>query len=306
MNERTRKVAATCFASGCATFLVLCIAVPTIGVGWALLVSVVIGAPIGYFGYRFKDVLRAIPRAARQTIPIVGIVLRAVCIDAPLDIWRAFREFTRVPRPFFWPHLLFGSALAAIATSLDVPVQHLFTQYARFSIYLFCFLTLGVIGYPLAIIAVSARESSCKRWMTASAAANISISDPLLILRSVSYPVMLRFYADALWNVVYGVGFAIYAICGLLPRTIFRFARQLFLLIHSDERTICAVDGPLGGIITYAVLRIHHGSELAALPTPTLFGLVILGGAVAALVGMTNLEIISIRWLKLLPARARK
>lgn len=71
-------------------------------------------------------------------------------------------------------------------------------------------------------------------------------------------------------------------------RAVGRFIARVFKLIHSDVRTICFVDATIGATIGYFV-----GSAL-------------LGGLLGAAAGLFNYEVVSIRWLKLAPAHARR
>lgn len=62
-----------------------------------------------------------------------------------------------------------------------------------------------------------------------------------------------------------------------------KFAKKLFLLIHSDVRTICGVDAALGAGIGY------------------LSGSAIVGGIAGAILGILNYWVVSIKILKLKP-----
>lgn len=366
MDERTQKVAATCFASGCATFLALCIAVPTIGIGWALLVGAAIGAPIGYFGYRFKDVLRAIPLAARATYRTLSRGLR----DGPELVWDiacnvsvAIWNFLYAKRPTFYASLVltaimmmvfieyrmasgpsnwfvwaYGGAVFVAVLILIAPQAQetgIFFAFASGGLALLaaCMLkhaqpSLGVIAtdaisallllpffwvlhFAIAITTLDGTHHG-RQWAKRFASGDVQDNVDRLINPFGVYPFRIFFamYGSAIVWSIRGVAWLVFKLVTIifwhLPRLVGIFVAKLFRLIHSNERTICAIDGPLGGIVTYAALRIHHGSEIATLPPMTLLGLVLLGGAVAAFIGILNLELVSIRWLKLLPARASK
>lgn len=66
-----------------------------------------------------------------------------------------------------------------------------------------------------------------------------------------------------------------------------RLIKRVFVLIHSDVRTICLVDATIGATVGYFLASAW------------------LGGAIGAAAGLINYEFISIRWLKLAPAHAR-
>lgn len=65
---------------------------------------------------------------------------------------------------------------------------------------------------------------------------------------------------------------------------IVRFLRNVFIYVHSERRTICFIDATIGAAIGYS------------------FGSAIIGAIVGALIGLINYEIISVRWLRLVPA----
>ena len=67
-------------------------------------------------------------------------------------------------------------------------------------------------------------------------------------------------------------------------RIVLRFVARIFRLIHSDIRLLCMTDAVIGALVGY-------GYE-----SP------IIGGLVGAVVGVLNYRLVSIRWLKLVPA----
>lgn len=77
-----------------------------------------------------------------------------------------------------------------------------------------------------------------------------------------------------------------------LVRFLGRFSRELFVRIHSEERLLVGVDAVLGTLVGYVV-------------DPRPFG-VLIGMAAGALLGFVNYELVSIRGLRLIPARARR
>ena len=71
-----------------------------------------------------------------------------------------------------------------------------------------------------------------------------------------------------------------------LGKTLGMFIAGVFVYVHSKRRTICFVDAALGAAIGYT------------------FGSAIVGAVAGAVLGIINYEVISVRWLKLTPARA--
>lgn len=72
-----------------------------------------------------------------------------------------------------------------------------------------------------------------------------------------------------------------------------RFVRLVFIYIHSTARVVCFVDTALGVAVAYTLVA------------PTLQAM-LAGGAFGLVFGVLDYELISVRLLKLVPARARK
>ena len=68
-----------------------------------------------------------------------------------------------------------------------------------------------------------------------------------------------------------------------------RFVRQLVRLIHSKKRVLCAVDGTLGGIVSYVWL-----SGFAGMAAERVL-VVVFGGIIGAALGILNWELVSKR-----------
>jgi len=69
--------------------------------------------------------------------------------------------------------------------------------------------------------------------------------------------------------------------------TLRQLAVRTFFYVHSERRKICFVDAALGATAGYFL-----GSTIA-------------GAVIGAILGIVNYEIISIRWLKIVPAKAK-
>ncbi|HXK31292.1 MAG TPA: hypothetical protein VJZ94_00875, partial [Candidatus Paceibacterota bacterium] len=63
-----------------------------------------------------------------------------------------------------------------------------------------------------------------------------------------------------------------------------QFVAGVFVYVHSQRRTICFIDATIGATIGY------------------FFGSAIIGAIAGALLGVINYEIVSVRWLRLVPA----
>lgn len=99
-------------------------------------------------------------------------------------------------------------------------------------------------------------------------------------------PAWLFFLLLVLWPTPLGLlGLITYALVKLLLFSV-KFSWQLFRLIHSDLRLLCGCDATIGAVIGYAI------------------GNALLGAVAGGLIGWLNYEFVSVRWLKLIPAKA--
>ena len=76
-------------------------------------------------------------------------------------------------------------------------------------------------------------------------------------------------------------------------RFAWRFTKIVFVYIHSEERLICLTDTAAAVFAVYFLVSDTLLAMLAA-------------GAMGLVFGVLNYEIVSVRWLKLVPARVRK
>jgi len=72
-----------------------------------------------------------------------------------------------------------------------------------------------------------------------------------------------------------------------IAREAVRFFVRVFIYVHSERRTLCFVDATLGAGIGF------------------FFGSAIIGAIAGAVLGAVNYELISVRWLKFVPNKAR-
>ena len=76
------------------------------------------------------------------------------------------------------------------------------------------------------------------------------------------------------------------ALSCLFGREIWGFVVRTFVYVHSERRTLCFVDETLGAVAGFSL------------------GSAVLGAVVGAILGFVNYEFVSIRLLKLVPAKA--
>ena len=100
----------------------------------------------------------------------------------------------------------------------------------------------------------------------------------------VGVSVIVRFFVWTLWK---------YLAIGVWATLCFfgRFVWHLFKLIHSEKRVLCAIDGTLGGAVSY----IWFASASVSFPEQAV--LVVFGGLLGSAFGVANWEIVSKRIL---------
>jgi len=97
--------------------------------------------------------------------------------------------------------------------------------------------------------------------------------------------ITLVFFGWTIWKYL---GIGIWKLLGFL----LRFAWHLLLMVHSSKRTLCAINGTLGGAATYLWLA-SPGMTLSSQVLLVLFG-----GVLGAALGVAHFEFVSKRLLQ--------
>ena len=313
MHANTPKLGAAAFCGGAVTMLALLIAHPDLAFAARLMIvlsGILTGAAIGYLGYDVRAMLRAIPSAARATMPVAVAVLRALVVRYPTAAWTVFREFTGKPRPFFYLGGLFGCAILfggiqRFDISTDNPIMVLFAA-ASLSLIASVFLVF------VPSTTVTSREATRLRWRQRSMElgypppTNSDYCVGFTPFSAIPYADALRLFRDTIVNVLLGIAWLFRTICWSVPIGLVQLTYAVWVRIHCAERTIAMVDAPLGALLAWSALRIAHGDVLYAMPPFVQLGMVALGGACAALLGMINYEFVAQRWLKTIPIIERR
>jgi len=302
-DSRVPKIVSACFASGTTTFLTLLIAAPSLGVLWAMLISVLVGGSVGYFGYQFREVLRAIPKAARASIPVV------------VSGFGNVQEFFSKPRPFLSGDLL-ASAIFSIAFLMNVQLTEIERQDWLLIGSLVAFFSFVVIAMLQAFylgVVLNWRDSTKEKWKllakdSPDVHAVFNAQFPIeVLMASISWRYMLELHWDAFMNVVIGVLLFVVGVIGGIIAIPFvaiyfggKFLWYLIKIIHSDHRLICGVNGSLGGLATFFALWAYHGPNFMAIPAWEKFAWVITAGVVSVGLGLIAHFFIGLRWLKTL------
>ena len=119
-------------------------------------------------------------------------------------------------------------------------------------------------------------------------------SDKNITYKNVIYVIILGLSVileSLIWTIWKYIAIGIWEILHLLGK----FLWYLFKIIHSRERILCAVDGTIGGTLSYFYFSPTAGSF------PAQVTLVIFGGLLGMALGVLNWEIISKRILRIAP-----
>jgi len=302
-DSRVPKIVSACFASGATTLLTLLIAAPSLGILWAVLISVLVGGSVGYFGYQFREVLRAIPKAARASIPLV------------VHVCTKIHEFFSKPRPF-----LFGDLLISVILSIATAMMMMSDQLTTFGSVIFLsgmtfifFIAIAAMQALSIQLLLDCRNSTKEKWKL-RAKVSPGVNEVLkanfpfeMLIASISWKHMLELHLDVFMSIVidalYFVGYVIVVATAIAPVAIYfsgKFFWYLFKIIHSDHRLICGVNGPLGGLVVFFTLWAYHGSNFAAIPAWEKIIWVIAAGIVSICFGLVAHFFIGLRWLKTL------
>lgn len=271
--DKTRKIAVGCFISGALTMAVALALTPEYW--WFGLAA---GVASGYVGYEFREVLRAIPIAYRRA---------AAWQPDRLFWWSAFLTFA-APAVISFHLTAFVFVVMFFSGDLTANWPEVLKIISGFIVIISCLISLN---WMVDEMNDSSRFPNIKRrWRQ-----HIEFRKDLIFDLN---PFSFWFYLMPKgigWLVVRIPSGAVLAVpaSARAARASIRFGWHLFRLIHSKERVLCAIDGTLGGAVSYVwLVRADMTlSEQAAL--------IVFGGLMGAAFGVANWEIVSKRLLHL-------
>jgi hypothetical protein len=233
--------------------------------------GVVYGAVIGWSTYRLGTVWSAVKQVAKKMI----------MWRPDYKFWRyVWHDFLQIQNAVLSVAIFICSLFWIWALIKGIPKENIFGAW--FALFFIAFIIEGII--------LTDRFESY----------SVVTYEPLNLNPKRYNPFTIHFH------VVYWFGWSILTIIKYIYRwvkedmfkqitTVSKFGCtflwRVFVLIHSRERTICAVDSAVGSIIAYS-----FGYGLAGL---------LVGATAGALLGLVNYELVSVRWLKLLPAESK-
>jgi len=283
----TRKIAVACFIGG-----ILCAGLALILAPNYWFIGLLAGFAGGYLSYEFKEVPKAITSAWHATYQDTSGKMRES------------RNWLSEKHPF----LYFAAALTYLPTIIlpiylttDLMDHIILTMLMSFVATFFVSLLLFALAY------IGARAGERCYWLPIEAC--LTVDGPNMIQRleveklqgrgykekPLTYFNVLRWMANGLGIVILFFLWTIWkylAIAAWLAiRFLGRFGWHLFKLIHSKERVLCAIDGTIGGAISFACL---YGSSTSSAGKLLL---VFFGGLLGAGLGVANWELVSKRLL---------
>lgn len=283
MNSQTAKIMAACFIGGILfTLTAFCVA-PAF---WWL--GTLAGLAGGYLSYEFRENLRALPVAWRLVRKESTRAKEAFLVL----VGPAFRYF-RQPHPF--GYLSFLLTAAAFFCVINTPLTPFAvpTRSVNFSAWAIAIMVHLALIWPLFfslvdLIAIIGGNFSYPRngSIAYRQAARFLTNGTRRIILFLSWTIWKILFLK-IWQGLLFLGWS----CLLAAR----FLKKFCLLIHSNERLLCAVDGTLGGLGAWLWLS-PTAETLAAKIAVAIFG-----GVLGAGWGAINYELIAKRWLKLVP-----
>lgn len=272
----TRKVAIACFIGG---FICAGVTLAVNPVFWWL--GLIAGVASGYLAYEFRETLQAVPRAWQSAQRGSGIVWQKTrelfreCFLRPHPCWHLSAGLFILTYLLFW-HLCPFEGFAQIGLVLTVS-------------YLVSYVCIGM----LKLLSIWGAQNKGYYSVNFAKEHYYTITDSLV---SITYRDLLYWTAQGVsnlfilfaWKIWKGTAIGIYkAICFAG-----RFLKNLFILIHSNKRLLCAIDGAIGGTIA----RIYLASPAMTIWEKTL--LCVFGGVIGAVIGVANHEVVSKRILR--------
>lgn len=296
----TRKIAVACFIGG-----MLCCAVAFMFAPAYWWFGLLAGFAGGYISYEFREVLRTIPVAWRSAR------------NEGVRVWKGLidhvREYLSKSHPFIYTASVIAVPLSAWSMSyffllmkpdaLIVGVSFAFLLVIT-GIVIFIEIAYVIASFIVFFAFIGARKGERAYWWPPVSPAPSHDRDCVSPekLEAKGLRRMPLTYINVWRWIAKGIGLTVlffvwtlwkYLAIGIWEALCFfgRFAWHLFELIHSQKRMLCAIDGTLGGAVSYIWFisaSMSFGSQLV---------LVVFGGLLGAAFGVANWEIVSKRLL---------
>ncbi|MFH1430760.1 MAG: hypothetical protein ABIG71_04575 [Candidatus Uhrbacteria bacterium] len=316
MDHRASRIMIACSAGGALTLALLYALVPDLGIV-AVALAVAGGSLVGYFGYNMAEVVRKAPTAWRQTqydaalgqtddaLELCVDIAFAVLVRFPLSIIKPVARFLSKPRPVFFCTLFVGAAFGG-SMMLNLMAEHphqvgTYVVWPSFFVTFFClgFLASALSFIPLVFMAVAIEynhpvvpDTFFVRMRGYDIQHRDEENNGPLLRYSCSYHHAGMFLVYGTTSIVVhlfrGVAVILGGVAAMLGFCA-RFAVKLVRLVHSNERVICAIYAPVGGVATYAyVATVGTVAEYGAV---AFAATIVAAGTISAILGLCGYTI---------------
>jgi len=289
MDKKTKKIVIGCFVGGTVCTGVAMLVAPMF---WliGLIAGIAAGLTAGYIGYDFMAIVRAIPIAWKKTIAS----LRAICAwFNKLLGWRPNKlRFANA----FWGGILMANIILDMGSSI-IGGCCLFKSSLDRTDAIVAFsglFALLLIILPLTIAFTEYTSSVPPTPEEIEKRKRMARRSILPILLALLVYNLAKFLLWAIPRIPHGTMITLHVIGkagALMARAIPLFFWNLFLLIHRKERTICAIDGAIGGVLSF----IYIAPLAQTMPQQLLA--IAFGGLIGIGLGVLNYELVTKRWL---------
>lgn len=244
---------------------------------WVVSAGALLTALLGYLAYDLKAVLRAIPQAWQKA-----------------RRWNPNRENVRtVVGSIIWLFTLAVPASLFILTfNIETEVEGIFPVDFIHPVVGICLGLAWIVTIAIALVAWIDREDTIdqlpligKQSETVTTQRLYFLYNPVILPPIVALAMTAGILYGCYWFLIHfhwlfiGLWRALYLLC--------RFGVQLFRIIHSDLRLLCALDASLCMLVGLLISTHFIGA--------------VAGAVIGAFVGLINYELVSKRWLKLVP-----
>lgn len=163
----------------------------------------------------------------------------------------------------------------------------------------------SLIGF-FATSPAQSRDSLVRAWRESWPIVVDAVSIPFVVVGSIGYGIgfvlylLVRFAWDVFLTLAISLPPYLRDIALACVRATWRFARLLFVGVHTRYSRMAMVDAPAGMLLTYVGLRIGMGERFVQMDPLHQLSFLGVAGAVSLLIGVYNCRVV-VPWLKTQP-----
>lgn len=308
MNRTSQFMSALIFGGSIGTFVSFLLA-NTIGI-WSLILGVAVGALSSYLAYKPKEVGSAFLHALRYILPRTFTVCRSIIdalimprkMQASIGTWISFTIAWLITYLYVAEYRLECALIDGRGYALTSTIIVLFASALSGALTMVMSLMVAEIPSIFFEIYDSLRNIKNRLVFDVRFRSWFCVDD---VVRDLGGDWTLQKQTRFMCNALKGGAFiltlmfaVVFVLVAFVPVTIIttikmipallRIIGRTFVMIHSSARTIIAVDGGLGVLITYLVARVHYGQTFLSLPLTTQCLWSVTGGLLATALGLVN------------------